>query len=779
MLITGFWRLLPGKLFNDPVCTVLTDKNDILLSAHIAADGQWRFPYNPHVPEKYKTALVYFEDKRFYYHNGVDPIAIIRALISNIKAGKTVSGGSTITMQVIRLSRKGKDRSIMEKITEIILATRLEAGYSKEEILSLYASNAPFGGNIVGLDAASWRYFGRKPDQLTWAEACMLAVLPNSPSLIHLGKNRQLLIEKRNKLLNKLLENDIIDKNTYELAIDEPIPDKLKPFPQIAPHLLFRAEKEYKKLFNDAIIKTTINIETQNMVEEIINNYNKKYKENDINNIAAIILDVETGNVLAYAGNASFSFDNGNQVDIIMSERSTGSILKPFLYASMLTSGEILPKTLIPDIPTNIGGYTPKNYNRGYDGAVPANRALARSLNIPAVKMLQSYGIERFIHVLKKLGFTTINQSADYYGLSLILGGCEAKLWEIAGAYASMARTLNHYFELSGKYSLKDIHMPNYIYRVNTDTIFQKELLSNSSILSASAIWYTFEAMLTVDRPQEEGRWEYFNSSCKIAWKTGTSFGLRDGWAIGLTPQYVVGVWVGNADGEGRPHLTGINTAGPVLFQIFNHLDNNNKWFDKPYDDMEEVAVCNKSGYLAGPYCDDVDTMDIPATGIHSKTCPYHQLVHLDKSEKYRVNADCEPISNIATKSWFVLPPAIEYYFKSKNSFYKTLPPFRDDCLEKLNDKPINTMELIYPKNPSKIYIPVKLTGEESSTVFQVAHRNPGRIIYWYLDDNYIGQTKNIHKMALSPDFGKHILTLIDQNGETLSQTFEIISKSK
>ncbi|PIX35498.1 MAG: penicillin-binding protein 1C, partial [Bacteroidetes bacterium CG_4_8_14_3_um_filter_31_14] len=730
-----------GNLFNNPLSFVILDKDNNLLNAKIASDGQWRFPEIKEVPLKFKIAITTFEDKRFYLHNGVDIYALSRALYLNIKHNKIISGGSTITMQIARLSQKNKPRTIFQKTREIFLAWLIEIYYSKDEILSLYSSNAPYGGNVVGLQAASWRYFGRMPNELSWAESCMLAVLPNSPSLVHIGKNRNALKQKRDVLLNRLFMLGYINKETLNLSKEELIPDKPNDFPQEAPHLLDRIMKESNNNVHN-IIKTTISEKLQNHAYLVLERYKPNLIGNGINNAAAIIMEVETGKVLAYIGNYNNLDDtkDGCQVDIINAPRSTGSILKPVLYASMLSSGEILPNTLVPDIPIQIGSYSPKNYSRGYDGAVPANRALAKSLNIPAVKMLQSYGVQRLIFMLQKLGLTTITRSENDYGLSLILGGCEAKLFEVAGMYASMARILNHYND-NNKYSKNDIHQPIFksdSYRLQK--INNKVQNDKSSFINASAIWFTFNAMLDVDRPPEESNWQMFSSGRKIAWKTGTSFGFRDGWAIGINPKYVVGVWVGNADGEGRPELTGIKTAAPVLFDLFNLLPNENEWFNKPTSNMVKANICKKSGYLTSDICDDTEEMLIPTNGINFKKCPYHKLIHLDKTEKFQVNTDCEEPSQIINKSWFVLPPTIEYYFKSKNNYYKTLPPFREDCKEKLITNPNKVMEIIYPKNLTQIYIPKELDGKPGSAVFEVAHRKSDISIFWYVDNKFICQ---------------------------------------
>ncbi len=775
-LFSIFWIILPDPLFNRPQSVVLEDKDDKLLGALIASDGQWRFPESRNVPDKFKKAITCFEDKRFYYHTGFDPAAFIRALVQNIKYKKIISGGSTLTMQVIRLSRNNRDRTFAEKIIEIMFALRLEISFCKDEILAMYSANAPFGGNVVGIEAASWRYFGCHPDQLSWAQTCMLAVLPNSPSLIHPGKNRKLLLAKRNALLKKLFIEKEIDQFTYSLAIEEPLPEKPFPLPRTAKHLLHRAAKEINSVSNagSCRIKSTIDESLQLRITDIVERNCQLLSGNEINNAAVLVAEIESGEVRAYVGNTYNSTNlNDNDVDIIKAPRSTGSILKPFLYAAMLSSGELLPKTLLPDIPTNIGGFNPQNFDLGYSGAIPADRALTRSINIPAVNMLKKYRYEKFHALLKNLGITTLNKPANHYGLSLILGGAEATLWDLAGVYASLARNLKHYYENGALYYKYDYHPLSYNktnYPSAKDNNFKD--LTDNSLIDASAIWLMIKAMVEVERPQDENFWREFGSSRKIAWKTGTSFGFRDAWAIGIDYKYVVAVWVGNADGEGRPGLTGINTAAPILFDIFRSLEPAKSWYKKPPAGMINITVCRQSGYRAGEFCEEKDTISVPKAGLKFSSCPYHKLIHLDPQGKFQVTDECFSPSQMIHKSWFVLPPAMEYYYKLKNVSYKTLPDFLPGC----NNQDNKIMELIYPRDVNKLYIPVNLDGSMSSVIFEIAHRENNSVIFWHLDNKYIGKTNGFHKLPINASKGKHLLTSVDDKGNELKKYFEVIN---
>ncbi len=774
LLLLVWLFCLPRPLFNQPLCIVLEDYQGDLLGARIATDGQWRFPQGKSVPEKYARCVVLFEDRRFWWHPGVDPVSLTRAMWQNVRQGHVVSGGSTLTMQVIRMSRGNPPRTIWEKMLEMFMATRLELTYSKKEIMGLYAANAPFGGNVVGLEAAAWRYFGKRPDQLSWAEAATLAVLPNSPSLIHPGRNRESLLAKRNRLLDRLLAEKIIEPFDCSLAKEEPLPGQPLPLPQLAPHLLDRLSAQANN--RSFRFQTTINRDLQQRVTDILARRQNLYQGNDVHNLAAVVMDVRSGDVLAYVGNVvGAGAEHGEAVDVIAAPRSTGSILKPYLYALSLESGDILPKSLLRDVPTQLGQYKPENFHETYDGAVPARRALIRSLNVPFVLLLQQYGLEKFHFNLRRLGLSTINKSPDYYGLSLILGGAEANLLDITNTYACMSRELGAFYERNGRYAADDFRPPNFITPANPPARREANL-KEAPLLSASAIWFAFDAMQEVERPNSAGEWEFFQASRRIAWKTGTSFGFRDAWAAGVTPRYAVGVWVGNADGEGRPGLIGVEMAAPVLFEIFGQLPGGDTWFDPPYDDMAQIPVCRQSGYRAGEYC-EADTIWAPHSGLKTRVCPYHQLLHLDPTGQWQVNSDCESPVNMLHRPWFVLPPVEEFYFKHKNPAYQSPPPFRPDCVATGEAQQQTPMQLIYPKQATRIYVPVDLDGKLGKTVFRIAHRNTEKEIYWHLDGVYLGSTRTFHEMALQPPVGQHTLTLVDQDGFRLEQKFEIIGK--
>lgn len=747
-LVVWYIFCLPRQLFNESFSTVVTDREGELLGARIADDGQWRFPERETIPDKIRVCMIEFEDRHFKSHWGVNPLAIGRAFVQNIKERRVVSGGSTITMQTIRLARN-KPRTLGEKLIEMIWATRLEFRYSKKEILALYASHAPFGGNVVGLDAAAWRYFGHAAEQLSWAEAAILAVLPNAPSMIHLSKSRDALLQKRNRLLTRLLKAGKIDNSIYELSLSEPLPDEPLPLPQTAPHLV----SHFNRIRKGEQTVSTIDKGIQQRIETLLERWNDELIRSDIRNLAAIVLDVRTNEVIAYCGNVRFNENNSsNQVDIIRSPRSTGSILKPFLYCAALQEGEILPHTLLSDIPININGFSPQNFNMQYEGAVPASEVIARSLNIPSVQLLRQYSVPKFYDFLKSTGISTLTKPSSHYGLSLILGGAEASLWDVSKAYTDMGRSL-----LGLSYTSPSMIANEKSTAKDKPNPFRR-----------GAVWQTFQAIKEVNRP-EEIDWRVIPSMQTIAWKTGTSYGFRDAWAVGVTPAYVVGVWVGNASGEGKAGLVGARTAGPVMFDIFNLLSRT-PWFDTPYSEFTEAEVCRLSGHLKGRFCESGDTVMILPAGLRTQTCPYHHTVHLTEDESRRVYESCMGTEITVKRSWFTLPPAWEWYYKQHHPEYKPLPPFKPGC----GEDNLQPMQFIYPQMNAHVYLPKQLDGSPGALTFELVHSHPGATVYWHLDQNYLTLTQDFHKISLLPDKGKHSMTAVDDEGNVLSVTFYV-----
>ena len=791
---------LPRPLFDVSYSPVLYDRDGNLLGAKVAADGQWRFPGAETLNEKFITAILEAEDRRFMWHPGVDPVAVARAVVQNVKGQRVVSGGSTITMQTIRLARGSRRRTFTAKCIEAFLALRLEAGRSKNDILALYAANAPFGANVVGLEAASWRWFGRSSEDLSWAEAATFAVLPNSPALIHPGRNRQALKKKRDALLNKLNAKGRIDDETLALSLAEPLPNEPLPLPRLAPHLLDRLVQEVggaAALKYNAAFVTTIERDLQERVTAILRRASERFAENGIMNGACLVINTRTGESAAYVGNSG-TLHSGD-VDIVASRRSSGSLLKPFLFAAMLDSGDILPASLVSDIPTRIGSFSPRNISRTYLGAVPADEALARSLNVPAVRSLRIFGVDRFARFLRALGLTTLFRQGDDYGLPLILGGAEVTLWEITGLYAGLGRAVEARTKNDAPVFFHPSVFKNENY-MNTMSFMSstpgsasrsssgKKLVSSKkpsqhfhSQISPAAAWLTLEALVSAARPGEEAMWQEYAGSRNIAWKTGTSFGLRDAWAIGITPEWTVGVWIGNATGEGRPELRSAGTASPVLFEIFSALDsmggNRSTWFNQPVFDLRHTEACAYSGFPASAHCDAVKVVERPVNAPELRACPFCRTVVLNEALDRRVTLEPGVATATVERRWFILPPAEEWYFRRWNLDYKPLPPDDRGGGSGVSQAG-NVLALFNPEPDNLVFIPRELDGSEGRIVFLAAHRDETETIFWHLDGEYLGATQTFHEIEARPQAGRRILTLVDSSGNTLTRRFTVIDSA-
>ena len=715
------------------------DKHEKLLCASLSSEESYHLPLSSHINEFYKKASIVYEDKAFFLHFGLDFSSVFRSSFLNIKEKKIVSGASTITMQVARLLCKNEKRTYFQKIKEAFLSLLLEARYTKDEIFALYALHAPFGGNVIGVDAASFRYFSTSEENLTISQATVLAVLPNQPSLVTLSKMRKRLKEKRDILIKNLHQYGIIDSQTCDLSILEPLPEKPSPLPFLAMHYhdFLKTNKELKAK-NEKYI-TTIDYEMQKLMEDMTERHSKRLQENLIYNMAMLVMEVETGDVLVYVGNTGFFNATGKNVyvDMARAKRSSGSLLKPFLFAGMLDRGMIFPHSLLIDIPTQIQNYAPENNNGKYEGAIEASEALTKSLNVPFVRALREYGIPPFLDLLKKCGFTTFNRKPEEYGLPLILGGGEITLYEACSVYARLARCASNMLAFDEEFPI-----------------------------SKGAAYLTLNELTSGKRPYDEAFWESFVGKQKIAWKTGTSDGYKDAWSIGITPKYVVGVWAGNADGVGRPEIKSNIATLPLMFEVFDVLEKSS-WFIKPEKHLKRCLSCSHSHYLKGIHCDSAIEAELPINAPLPKPCPFCSSVCLTSDGKYRIEAS-EAGGNESVENWFVLPPSVEVFYANNHKQYKTLPHFLNKT-HKASD-----FEIIFPENNCLIEIPIELSEKKGAFTAKVAHKNKEATLYWDVDGLYLGKTKTFHQFDITMPEGYHILTVTDEGGNSKKVSFYV-----
>lgn len=735
---------LNSPLFKYEYSKIITDDQGEYLRIFLNSNEQWCFPPSEKekIPDKLKIAVINFEDSYFEWHWGVNPISLLRAAYQNLTKGKIVSGASTITMQVARLIRQ-KPRTITNKILEIFLAIKIEFYYSKENILKAYLDHAPFGGNIRGYRTATAKYFEKSPKELSWAEAAALAVLPNAPGLVTPSSGNNILKHKRDILLKKLFDNNEINESTYKLAILEPIISKVYPFRIVAPHL---TQKIYSETKNTNVISTTIDLNIQQNIESIVKQYSSTLQGEGIRNCAALILETKTGKIKSYIGSQDF-FDRNNQgmVDGVFARRSSGSILKPFLYALSIDEGIIIPQTLIKDVPSYFDAFAPQNSDAKFSGAVPAKEALIRSLNIPAVRLLNTYGIFRFYSFLKTVGLTTLFRAAEDYGLPLIIGGAEVNLMDMTMMFRGLAN--------EGYFS-----KPYYLVRDSSIT-----RSSSSKLISTGACYLTLDMLKELRRPGAENYWRRFQNQRPIAWKTGTSYGSKDAWAIGVSPKWTIGVWVGNFNGEANSNLSGAGTAGPLLFEILNYLpkDDEVKWFEKLDSEFRRVQVCKSTGFLAGPYCDERENIDVPVNMFPLRLCPFHKNIFVDKKNGYSVCSNCWE-NGYEEKHILVFPSDVNYYLKLRGQIIQEVPEHNPTC-NKRSD--INPLDILYPLDSTKVWLPRDFGGALQKLIIKVAHNNRVKKIFWYLDDFYLGITQKRHEKPVILNKGWHNLFVIDEDG--------------
>lgn len=739
---------LPVDLKERYESPVLISEDGNVLWFSVNEYGHYKYSNNSELPYKIKTATLLYEDEFFYYHPGFNPISIAKAIVHNLK-GKKIRGASTITMQCARLYLGNPNRTFLQKIRELFLALKLEWKWSKKEILRWYLNNAPYGKNFIGYYAASLAYFGKNPENLSWAEAATLSVIPQNPSGYYPGKNHALLIKKRNQLLYKLYCKGIIGRDEWMESLMEKLPLSHEKFPLYTPHLY-----DYLKKTENAhgTINTFIKFSLQNKVQSIVNQYIERYSVNEVRNISAIVVEAESGKVRAYVGNGDFNIKNPNfWIDHNAKFRSSGSTLKPLLFALALEKKIIYPGSWLSDVPEYFGNYDPGNAGGSFDGVVPASDALARSLNVPFVELIRETGIPVFIEKLKHCGIKSINKPSEHYGLSVILGAAEVSPNQLTLAYVNMLNASQN----------KKIQFNDLIFSENQN---RKRVIRNENVFDPGAAYAALTSMKEFRYHKFHS--EFFNDK-NIYYKTGTSYGYRDAWAVGTNGKYVVCVWVGNADGEGRSGLTGKDYAVPVFIQIMQHLEGKTVFFPKAF--FKKTTVCSLSGYEISEECGEKKSVPVPSCAIPSKKCGYHKIILTDAEHKFRYNADCAPLDALR-ESFLVLKPEQEMYFKMKNPFFISIPPVHPKC--SADEK--KDFEIVYPKNNLRIMLS-GIAVTSGLLVMKAVSRDKKIFLKWYLNDVFLGQTRGIHHIEIKPNKGAYKLKVIDMNGNEDEVNFEVM----
>jgi penicillin-binding protein 1C len=705
-----------------------------LLTAYLTEDDKWRLRTRlDEVSPELIKAIIEKEDKYFYRHPGFNPFAIVRAMFQNIVEGKRVSGASTITMQLARILEPS-ERSYVNKFIEILRAVQLEFHFSKDEILEIYLSYLPYGGNIEGIKSASFIYFNRPPGKLSLAQAITLAVIPNDPNKYRLDKNVVEVINKRDKWINKFLSAQIFPEQQLTDAKEEILISQRFSLPSFAPHFTYYVAGKYEQ---DQIY-TNLELKIQSIAEDLLLNYVNRNYGKGISNGALMVIDNTDNSVKAYCGSANFYDElNSGQVNGITAVRSPGSTLKPALYAYAFDLGILTPKMKLNDIPTDFSGYEPENYDLKFNGPVTAEYALVNSLNVPAVGLLQKAGFNRFISLLVNSGFEEISKQKKYLGLSTILGGCGVKHEQLTRLFTAFAN----------KGKLRKLHY------------LKDEKEEGKNAFSEEASYLIAEILSQNERPDFPAELIELAGVPRIAWKTGTSYGKRDAWAIGFNKNYTIGVWMGNFSGKGSPYLSGSEMAVPLLFELFKAIDKkNNGWFQFPLNLLTR-KVCSETGLVAGSNCkhtiDDYWIEDVS----HQKTCDLYKEIYVSEDGGFEYCPDCLPDKNYKKESFAFYEPELALWFDKNNIEYDKPPKHNPDC------------QFVLAKGGPKIISPAEdfeyLVEEnsEQEILLQAASNNDVDNHYWYINDEFYKKGKPGEKLFFNPGKGEIKITCLDDKG--------------
>ncbi len=602
-------RLLPPPLaaLERPAAVAVLDAAGEPLRLFLPADERWRLPVTlDELPAELPAAVVAIEDRRFWSHPGVDPLAVVRAVWQNLRAGRVVSGASTLPMQLARLAEPAP-RTLGAKLREAARALQLERRFSKRELLELYLNLAPYGGNLEGVGAASRFYFGKPPAALSAGETALLVALPRAPRDLDPTRHPAAARAARDRVLDRLADAGVLTGRQAADARRQPVPRRRLPVPFSAPHF---ARFAAARAAGAARVPTTLDRSLQRIAEAQVARHVPLLRPQGIGQAAVVVIETEGRRLRALVGSAGFlEAGRAGQVDGALARRSPGSTLKPLLYALALERGEIVPASYLLDVPTDFAGYVAENYDGRYRGRVTAEQALAESLNASAVRLLARVGLEPFHALLVRGGLASLDRPATSYGLPLVLGGGEVSLLELTTLYAALAD--------GGRYR-------PLAWRAGQPAAAAGA--AADALVSPEAAWLVSEMLRRVRRPDLPAAWSLTREVPAVAWKTGTSWGHRDAWAVGYSERYTVGVWVGNFDGAPRQGISGAEHAAPLLFDLFRALEPGSGWPRPPAGArIEELDACVLSHQLPGPWCGERTRIRYLPGRSRLARCSYHR----------------------------------------------------------------------------------------------------------------------------------------------------------
>ncbi len=740
---------LPVDRLHPPSSVTVLDRHGKLLRAFTAPDDMWRISSDTEdISPKLRAAVINYEDRYFRYHFGINPISIVRAAITNLKARRIVCGGSTITMQVARMMDP-KPRTFRNKSIEAVRAIQLEISFSKDEILAFYFNMAPYGGNIVGSASATYFYFNKHQKDLSLGEAALLAAIPNSPTAFRPDAPGSLARQGRDKVLNRLLQKGKITRKQLYEALAEPVPDQRFSMPFIAPHLARELRRMYP---GTSKIVSTIDKNTQRLARDTLGDHMIPLRKHGVTTGAVVVMNTKTREVLALVGSAGF-FDEeaSGQVNGTIAPRSPGSALKPFVYALALDRGLVSPETLLTDVPVDYSGYKPVNYDGRFRGGVTAKDALTHSLNVPAVNLAARLGGGGIYAFLKEAGITTLTEPQEHYGLSLVLGGCGVTLLDLTNLYAGLANT--------GEFAP---------YRLRLDLGVRQPV----PLLKAGTAFILTEMLAEVKRPDLPTCWESAVNLPKVAWKTGTSYGHKDAWSIGYSPQFTVGVWIGNFNAVGSPAVIGAEAAGPVLFDLFNELakTSDSRWYVQPLE-VELREVCALSGMVMSSYCPHTkEEYCIPGLSPN-ETCAVHKMFAIDTETGKRLCSHCRIGREYKMEAYEIWTPKIATWMERSGMAVDRIPEHYREC-----DRIIaGAGPVIHsPSANCEYIIRPGVDTQYQKILLEASVSNDARNIFWFMDSKLIFHGSPTEKVFIDPVRGKHTLTCMDEEGRSTEMTLLI-----
>ena len=735
------WMLLPLPPLK-PYSTVVRDADGELLHAFLAADGQWRIRTDPdRIPLTLRSILLEKEDRSFYYHPGVNPLSIGRAIVQNLGSGRTVSGASTITMQVARMLEP-KERTVGNKLVEIFRALQLELAYSKDEILELYLSMVPLGGNIEGLASASLLYYQRPIERLNIAQLIDLILIPNDPNGLRPDRNGDALLARRLAFARRWSAQGLLTAEEMAILRETPGGVSRHEAPHLAPHVSLRLKSEHP---SQDLIETTIQLGIQRTVERLVTAHLRPWKAKGVHNAAVVVIENRSRSIVAYLGSEDFTDSKADgQVDAVRAVRSPGSTLKPFLYALQMESGRLTPKSVLLDTPYDAEGFYAENYDGTYSGFVYADDALRRSLNVPMIRMLQAAGVPEFSAFLRSLGFSSLEAQEPGLGLSMIVGGCGVRLEELAGAFAA--------FPGGGVY-------------IRPRLLRHPELedIPSRRVYSESTAFMVCEILSGLDRPDLPNNFESSMNLPKVAYKTGTSYGRRDAWSVGCSAEFTVAVWVGNADNTGNPDLVGSKGAAPLLIEILNTISSSHLKAILPVpQDLRIREVCARSGYVPTPLCDHRVSDFYSVTRTSSRVCTLDREMLVSPAGDRHYCTSCLGEHAYRTQIVRDYPPELLDFWNRTGRAVVKPPPHNPECMRSFaGGGPM----ILSPADDMTYFI----TSSKQKLALRATSELDVSEHYWYVDDSFRGKRSAGEPLFLSVSDGDHVVTCMDNKGRLTS----------